>query len=109
MDKKSLTPMVIGLLAIAAIVYWHAGQPAASTQTPQALAQAHSVSSTLAQADSADDSAAIGSVDGKVPIITFDELKHDFGTVPQGSNVTHVFAVHNTGEAPLKLIKAKAP
>ena len=52
-------------------------------------------------ADSSADSAAGG------PRISFPEPSHDFGHVNQGTKVTHVFAVRNTGTEPLKLIRAK--
>ena len=41
------------------------------------------------------------------PRIFFPETVFDFGTIPEGSEVTHTFIVKNTGDAPLKLIKAK--
>ncbi|HEU4717063.1 MAG TPA: DUF1573 domain-containing protein, partial [Bacteroidia bacterium] len=35
------------------------------------------------------------------PVITFDETTHDFGTVVQGTVVTHEFRFTNTGKTPL--------
>ena len=43
--------------------------------------------------------AALGPVAG--PAITFEESKFDFGSVAQGSTVTHVFKFKNTGKTPL--------
>lgn len=40
------------------------------------------------------------------PKISFPEKSYDFGTIPQGSKVSHTFAVQNIGDAPLRLIKA---
>ena len=40
--------------------------------------------------------------------IFFPETTHDFGTVAQHASLSHTFVVKNTGEAPLKLIRAKA-
>lgn len=45
--------------------------------------------------------------DNPAPRIFFPETVHDFGTIPRGGNVSHVFKVRNTGDAPLRLIKAK--
>ena len=42
-----------------------------------------------------------------VPVIHFPEPSYDFGTITQGDKVTHTFIVQNTGDKPLKLIKAK--
>ncbi len=42
-----------------------------------------------------------------VPIISFVETTHDFGTVSQGDKPSHKFIIKNIGTAPLKLIKAK--
>lgn len=41
------------------------------------------------------------------PRISFSEPTHDFGIVLQGSTLVHVFKVKNTGDEPLKLIRAK--
>jgi len=40
------------------------------------------------------------------PQITFPESEFNFGTIAQGAKVSHTFVVKNTGDAPLKLIKA---
>jgi hypothetical protein len=41
------------------------------------------------------------------PQISFPETEYDFGTITQGSKVSHTFVVRNTGDAPLRLIKAQ--
>jgi hypothetical protein len=45
---------------------------------------------------------------GPAPKIFFPEETHDFGLVARGDKLTYSFKVQNTGDAPLKLIKAKA-
>jgi hypothetical protein len=40
------------------------------------------------------------------PRIEFPEPSYDFGSVADGAKVSHTFAVRNTGNEPLKLIKA---
>ena len=42
------------------------------------------------------------------PSISFPESAFDFGTIPQGTKVSHTFAVRNTGNKPLKIIRAKS-
>ncbi|MFC7357120.1 DUF1573 domain-containing protein [Jejudonia soesokkakensis] len=42
------------------------------------------------------------------PVMTFDEIEHDFGTIEQGTNVEHLFTFTNTGEAPLVIVDAKS-
>ena len=42
------------------------------------------------------------------PAIHFPEEAFDFGTVSQGTKLSHTFTVKNTGDEPLKLIRAKA-
>lgn len=42
----------------------------------------------------------------KLPELTFDENRYDFGTISQGEVVEHEFTFTNTGEAPLKVMKA---
>ena len=42
------------------------------------------------------------------PVLFFPESTHDFGDVSQVTTLVHTFKVTNTGDAPLKLISAKA-
>jgi len=56
----------------------------------------------LAAQESGKDSAGIG-----VPKISFREMSHDFGTIPQNGSVTHTFVFRNTGDGQLEIIKAK--
>lgn len=44
---------------------------------------------------------------GHGPSIHFPEPEFDFGSIAQGQKVSHTFAVQNTGDEPLKLIRAK--
>ena len=105
MDKKSLTPMILGLAAIAVLVYWHATKETDPVRSSQVMAQSGKVD----QSQATEESPAAVPVDGKYPQISIEEMTHDFGVVPQGTDVTHIFKVRNTGEAPLNLLSAKAP
>ncbi len=69
-----------------------------------------------AQSDAADQSrstaAAPGDESAGIPVsgspkIFFPDTVFDFGTLEQNASVSHTFVVKNTGNAPLKLIKAK--
>lgn len=44
--------------------------------------------------------------DGKYPVMTFAETKHDFGDIATGDKVTHEFSFKNTGEADLVISNA---
>ena len=44
---------------------------------------------------------------GHGPSIHFPEPEFDFGSIPEGAKVSHTFVVQNTGDEPLKLIRAK--
>lgn len=57
----------------------------------------NSTDQAAANSDSASD---------KLPILTFDHNNYDFGTVQEGEIVEHEFTFTNTGEAPLKVMKA---
>jgi hypothetical protein len=46
--------------------------------------------------------------EGPLPVIEFDTMDHDFGTVTEGQKVIHVYKVKNTGQAPL-IIQNAAP
>lgn len=39
----------------------------------------------------------------EMPVLTFDEQVHNFGTLSQGENLTHAFTFVNTGKSPLVL------
>ena len=45
---------------------------------------------------------------GKFPVMTFEEVEYDFGTIDAGTNVEHTFKFTNTGEAPLVIVDAKS-
>lgn len=44
---------------------------------------------------------------GKFPVMTFDEVEHDFGTIKQGDQVETTFNFKNTGEKPLVIVGIK--
>jgi hypothetical protein len=44
---------------------------------------------------------------GPAPKIVCDAPEHDFGTVSQGSEVVHTFAIKNTGQGELKIDRAR--
>ena len=44
----------------------------------------------------------------KVPVFSFEETLHDFGTIASGDKVNHVFKFTNTGEVPLVIQNASA-
>lgn len=41
------------------------------------------------------------------PIMTFDKIEHDFGTINEGAIVEHTFRFTNTGKSPLVIVSAK--
>ena len=51
-------------------------------------------------------SSSVFSVTGG-PSIHYPEPSHDFGTIAERVTVSHTFIVQNTGDQPLKLIRAK--
>ncbi len=73
----------------------------------------HSGTETLQDKDTkpvvtvADNNTATTSTDGHGPSIQFLETEYDFGSVSQGEKVSHTFIVKNTGDEPLKIIRAK--
>ncbi|WP_109300507.1 DUF1573 domain-containing protein [Aquimarina sp. AU474] len=42
-----------------------------------------------------------------LPVMTFAETEHDFGTINEGDVVEHKFSFTNTGKAPLVIVSAK--
>jgi hypothetical protein len=45
--------------------------------------------------------------EGPLPILNFDKLDHDFGTVKEGDKVSYTYKVKNTGDAPLIIQNAQ--
>jgi len=43
-----------------------------------------------------------------IPKISLPDSSHNFGTAAQHQHLTHVFKVRNIGDAPLKIISARA-
>jgi hypothetical protein len=52
--------------------------------------------------------APVSAVSAKAPVISFPADKYEFGAVPQGTPVTHVFSFKNTGAVPLVLTSVSA-
>jgi hypothetical protein len=45
--------------------------------------------------------------EGPLPVIEFNQLDHDFGTIKEGEKVSYTYAVKNTGAAPLIIQNAQ--
>jgi hypothetical protein len=45
--------------------------------------------------------------DGPLPVISFADTDHDFGTITEGQKVSYTYKVKNTGEAPLIIQSAQ--
>ena len=100
--RRGLNPAVITIATtVIAVAIWLGLHPSGVRAGVES-----SVASQPGRAAS-DSNQSSGVVSGG-PSIHFPEPSHDFGTISQGTKVTHTFAVKNTGDEPLKLIKAKA-
>lgn len=44
---------------------------------------------------------------GPLPLMTFEKIDHDFGTVAEGPKVTYTYKLKNTGQAPLIIQSAQ--
>ena len=44
--------------------------------------------------------------DGPLPVVSFANIAHDFGSIPQGKKVSYTYKFTNTGEAPLVIQSA---
>jgi len=105
MSKKEAIPIGIIFLATVAVWYWSSSSTISSLSNQSLQAQA----STEKTSDSGTVTDSIGKDTSSrgTPEIFFPEKSYDFGTISQGSTVSHKFVVRNTGDAPLQLIKAK--
>jgi hypothetical protein len=92
---------ISGLLAVVAVVV--------AWTIFQNISQSSSESTSMNQSQAAVPAANLGTDNNSVsggPQISFPETSYDFGTIAQGSKVSHTFIVRNVGDAPLRLIKA---
>lgn len=44
---------------------------------------------------------------GPLPVMTFETVDHDFGTISEGQKVSYTYKIRNTGEAPLIIQNAQ--
>jgi len=93
---------ISGLMAVVAVV--------AAWMVFQNISHSSSESTSINQLRAATPAAKLGTDSTDVsggPQISFPETSYDFGTIAQGSKVSHTFIVRNAGDAPLRLIKAQ--
>jgi hypothetical protein len=99
--KKFLLPALLGVALIATSckdnnTENNVSNAATDAQTATATSNGNNAQSLTSQNTS-----------GKYPVMTFDKTEHDFGRIPQGTNVEHLFTFTNTGDAPLIISDAK--
>ena len=58
-------------------------------------------------ADNVAEASARDEAAGKFPVMSFDKVEHDFGTINEGETVETVFKFTNTGNAPLMIVSAR--
>ena len=98
-----------GVILVALVTAWYWCLAKESTPISKRLLQAaQTPNETIEGSTQETPSATADTGNDGTPKIFFPETSHDFGSVAQGSKVSHTFVVRNTGDAPLKLIKAKA-
>ena len=92
---------ISGLMAVVAVVV--------AWMVFQNISHSSSESASINQLRAATPAAKSGTDSTNVsggPQISFPETSYDFGTIAQGSKVSHTFIVRNAGDAPLRLIRA---
>jgi len=107
MIKKVTVSAGITLVVLVAVWYWGSAQYSAPI-LKRSLQAAQISNKTIEGSTSETPSSTADTVGGGTPKIFFPDTSHDFGSVAQGSKVSYKFVVRNVGDAPLKLIKAKA-
>lgn len=45
--------------------------------------------------------------EGPLPVMSFEKIEHDFGTISEGQKVSYTYKITNTGEAPLIIQNAQ--
>ena len=109
MKKKLIIPLILVVAPTITISAWFIfSGPEEQISTPTEIAQEDRVSPDRAEEQTPPGDANDGAVtDSGAPQISLPENLFDFGNVPRGAKLTHNFKIRNTGDAPLKIIKAK--
>lgn len=92
-----------GLVVIATVVaVWMILHNSPSSISESAAVNSRATTQSVENPAAIDTTATTGG-----PRISFPETEFNFGTIAQGTKVSHTFVVRNIGDAPLRLIKAK--
>jgi len=102
-NRRSVTHITLTMVALLLILFSAQGcgngddGSIDSTKASERRGEIHSADNTGSQTD----------YSGPGPRAVIEESMHDFGTVPEGKVLTHIFKVANAGKEPLRIIKAK--
>ena len=97
---RTLAPAAGVIIIVLAAIIWLYRGSSGVTSDLQSSSAAQSGKTTTK-----DKQAPVPTTGG--PSIHFPEPSYDFGSIAQKAKVSHTFIVQNTGDEPLKLIKAK--
>lgn len=91
--KKIVFTFTVCAFSFMSYAQQHISHDGASTSTVQATTNAATVSPAIPALEEA---------------LSFKETEYNFGKIPQGKPVTHIFAVSNSGKTPFKLDNVQA-
>jgi len=98
--RNRLLVSVAGVIVVAIAAFFFLGNNSNTASSRQTAAASDQPLNVLA------DNGRTTGADGHGPSIYFPESSYDFGSISQGDKVSHTFVVQNTGDKPLKLIRA---
>ncbi len=109
MKKKLIIPLMLIVALTMTISAWFIfSGPEEQIPAPTEIEQEDHLSPDRAEEQTPPGEANDGAVAASgAPQISLPENLFDFGKVTRGAKLTHNFKVRNTGDAPLKIIKAK--
>ncbi len=99
--RNLILTSALGALIIAIIAFLVLGSDSSSSPSAQLSPVVTPESNTRTEQASAPASGKSG------PSLNIQEPSHDFGLISQENKVSHTFVVQNTGDEPLRLIRAK--
>lgn len=99
--RNLMLTYALGVLIIAIITFLVLGSDSSSSSSTKSSAEV-----SLGEETHVEQAAPPVST-GHGPSIHFPEPSYDFGSISQGDKVSHTFVVQNTGDEPLKLIRAQ--
>ncbi|MFQ6007418.1 MAG: hypothetical protein ACE5K8_00550 [Candidatus Zixiibacteriota bacterium] len=106
--RKEVGIWTIGVVVVIGAIWYLTSAKHAVSQTNRSWQSKQTAQQEVSLSERSPHNDSLSTDTSKAPKAFFPETSYDFGVIAQGSKVSHTFVVRNIGDAPLKLINAKA-